>query len=133
MLTKHQEERFNSTNVRRFMNCEAIKFSFLMLRLSLMPLDIDIISILFKVLKLAGLRADEMDMIEINEAFSVVVLANIMVSSQLNTYQNHIFFPKCLNRKNVFKFLIPMKVLQLQIKDLLFLLLFRHKYWSQVS
>ena len=56
-----------------------------MLRLSLMPLDIDIISILFKVLKLAGLRADEMDMIEINEAFSVVVLANIMVSSQLNT------------------------------------------------
>eukprot|EP00795_Rhopilema_esculentum_P017296 gene17296-8874_t len=33
---------------------------------------------MIKVLKLAGLRADEIDMIEINEAFSVVVLANIM-------------------------------------------------------
>lgn len=33
----------------------------------------------FQVLQLADLRADEMDMVEINEAFSVVALANIMV------------------------------------------------------
>ena len=33
----------------------------------------------FQVLQLANLRADEMDMVEINEAFSVVALANIMV------------------------------------------------------
>ena len=31
------------------------------------------------MLQLANLRADEMDMVEINEAFSVVALANIMV------------------------------------------------------